>query len=74
VGTAAALHLAAALPNFFIQQVPFPEAGEDRRMRAAIAGGTIESVKDGFFSLPLGPGLGIAVDEAALAKYGERAA
>jgi galactonate dehydratase len=74
VGTAAALHLAAALPNFFIQQIPFAEAEEDRRMRAAIAGGTIESVKGGFFTLPSGPGLGVAVDETALARYGERAA
>jgi galactonate dehydratase len=74
VGTAAALHLAAALPNFFIQQIPFPEADEDRRMRAAIAGASIETVQDGFAALPSGPGLGIAVDESALAKYGERVA
>jgi galactonate dehydratase len=26
IGTAAALHLAASIPNFFIQQIPFPEA------------------------------------------------
>ncbi len=36
IATAAALHLAAALPNFFIQQIPLPEAAEDRAMRAAI--------------------------------------
>jgi galactonate dehydratase len=74
VGTAAALHLAASLPNFFIQQIPFPEAAGDRRMRAAIAGQGIEDVKDGFLALPTAPGLGIAVDEAALAQYGERVA
>src|SRR4029434_4660854 len=36
IATAAALHLAASLPNFFIQQIPFPKAEEDRRMRAAL--------------------------------------
>jgi galactonate dehydratase len=74
IGTAAALQLAASLPNFFIQQIPVPEAQEDARMRAEITGGSIESVKDGFAALPNGPGLGITVDEQALAKYAERAA
>ncbi len=69
IATAAALHLAAALPNFFIQQIPLPEAAEDRAMRAAIAGAALEQVKDGFAALPAGPGLGITVSEAALEKY-----
>jgi galactonate dehydratase len=73
VGTAAALHLAASLPNFFIQQIPLPDAPEDRRMRAEIAGASAEVVKDGFAVLPTGPGLGITVSEAALDKYKERA-
>lgn len=73
VGTAAALHLAASLPNFFIQHIPAPEAEADRRMRAELTGGLIELVKDGFAALPAGPGLGIAVTEAALEKYKERA-
>ena len=73
VGTAAALHLAASLPNFFIQQIPLPEAAADRQMRAEIAGATAEVIKDGFAVLPTGPGLGIAVSEAALDKYKERA-
>jgi L-alanine-DL-glutamate epimerase-like enolase superfamily enzyme len=30
IGTAAALHLAASIPNFFIQEMPFPEAEEDQ--------------------------------------------
>ena len=66
ITTAAALHLAASLPNFFIQQVPFPAAEEDRRMRARLAGESLETVKDGFLQLPRGPGLGITVNEAAL--------
>ena len=36
VGTAAAIHLAASLPNFFVQHVPVPIAAEDRAMRAAL--------------------------------------
>ena len=74
VGTAAALHLAASLPNFFIQQTPFAEAEADRQMRAEIAGSTLEKVTDGYLSLPTGPGLGVTVNEEALDKYQERAA
>jgi galactonate dehydratase len=72
IATAAALHLAASLPNFFIQQVPCPAAEEDRRMRARLAGESLETVKDGFLQLPRGPGLGITVNEAALNEYRER--
>lgn len=71
VGTAAALHLAASLPNFFIQHIPAPEAEPDRRMRAELTGGSIEIVKDGFAALPAGPGLGITIKEDALEKYKE---
>jgi galactonate dehydratase len=74
IATAAALHLAASLPNFFIQQIPAPQAEEDIRMRASITGGSIETVKDGYAALPTGPGLGITVDEDVLVKYAERAA
>lgn len=73
VATAAALQLAASLPNFFIQQFPFPQADADRKMRAALAGG-VEVVKDGYLQLPVGPGLGITVNEKALAEYKESAA
>jgi galactonate dehydratase len=69
VATAAALQLAASLPNFFIQHIPYPVAEEDRRMRAEIAGADLERVKDGFASLPAGPGLGLHIDEKALEKY-----
>jgi galactonate dehydratase len=72
IATAAALNLAASLPNFFAQQVPYPAAAEDRLMRARLAGESIEVVKDGYLQLPLGPGLGITVDEAALDQYQER--
>ncbi len=74
IATAAALHLAASIPNFFIQQIPFPKAEEDRRMRAALISRPVEEVKDGFVELPSGPGLGISVNEDALQKYRENAA
>ena len=73
VASAAAFQLAASLPNFFIQQIPLPQAEQDRKMRLAIAG-NVEVVKDGFAVLPSGPGLGISVDEKALDEYKERAA
>lgn len=69
IATAAALHLAATLPNFFIQHIPLPEAEEDTRARAALVPGDVELVREGFAALPAGPGLGITVNEAALEKY-----
>jgi galactonate dehydratase len=74
IATVATLHLAASIPNFFIQQIPFPRAEEDRRMRAALISRQVEEVKDGFVELPRGPGLGISVNEDALQKYKENAA
>jgi galactonate dehydratase len=69
VATAAALHLAASVPNFFIQQVPLPDDPNDREMRAAIVSGGLETPRDGFLKLPTEPGLGIYVDESALERY-----
>jgi galactonate dehydratase len=69
VGTAAAIHAAASIPNFFAQHVPTPVAPEDRAMRAALCSPNLESGRDGFLSLPQGPGLGITVNESALEKY-----
>ena len=73
VATAAALHLAASLPNFFLQQIPLPEAEEDRRMRAEICSGWTGTIRDGYAELPAGPGLGVTVSAAALERYQERA-
>ncbi len=69
VSTAAALHLAASVPNFFIQHVPLPDDPKDREMRAAIVSGALETPRDGFLQLPTGPGLGIQVNESALENY-----
>jgi galactonate dehydratase len=74
IGTAAALHLAASLPNFFIQNVPSPQDDRDRRMRIDLVREPVETVRDGFLSLPATPGLGITVNESALEKYKETAA
>jgi galactonate dehydratase len=71
VATAAAIHLAASVPNFFIQHVPLPDDPRDREMRAAIVSGGVETPHDGFLQLPPGPGLGIEVSESALEKYHE---
>jgi galactonate dehydratase len=49
IATAAALHAAASMPNFFVLQVPDSGAG------SAV-------IRDGFFELPKGAGLGITVD------------
>lgn len=73
VASAAALQLAASLPNFFIQQIPLPQAEQDRKMRVEIAG-NVETIKDGFAVLPPSPGLGITVNEKALETYKERPA
>jgi galactonate dehydratase len=71
IGTAAALHLAAAIPNFFIQQIPFPEAEADRLMRTELTIAPVEVIKEGFAELLTGPGLGISVNEKSLEKYKE---
>jgi galactonate dehydratase len=71
IGTVAAIHLAASLPNFFAQQVPQPSAEQDRAMRAEITSGYQETATDGFAALLNKPGLGIEVNEQALAKYSE---
>lgn len=69
IATAAAIHLAASLPNFFIQQIPLPADPEDRAMRAELTSGSIETPQNGFLPLLTGPGLGIRVDEEALKRY-----
>jgi galactonate dehydratase len=68
IATAAALHLAASLPNFFAQQAPFPASDADRRFRDDLAGAALETVTDGYFALPAGPGLGLKVNTSLLGK------
>jgi galactonate dehydratase len=75
LATAAAIHLAASIPNFFIQHLPIPKATEDRAMRREIVtsldgnGQDLEAGRGGFLDLPKAPGLGVTVNESALEKY-----
>ncbi|HYM13818.1 MAG TPA: mandelate racemase/muconate lactonizing enzyme family protein [Bryobacterales bacterium] len=69
VATAAALHLAASLPNFFLQEIPFPAASDDGAMRMELATPPVEQARDGYFALPPGPGLGVTLNREALEKY-----
>lgn len=68
IATAAALHLAASLPNFFIQQTP-GTGREARQARAELVGADLETAGDGYFRLPAGPGLGLEVNERALRRW-----
>lgn len=65
VSTAAALHFAACTPNFKIQE-NFNDFGETY-VRQAVTG--LPEVKDGYFPLPQGPGLGVALNEALVAEH-----
>jgi len=69
IATAAALHAAASMANFVIQELPLPADLADRKMRRELAGESVESVRDGFLTLPSGPGLGIAINLEALQEY-----
>ena len=74
LATAAALQLAASLPNFFIQSIPLPSDERDRRMRSELISQPVETVRDGFAALPTAAGLGVEVNESALEKYKETSA
>ena len=71
IATAAGIHLAANLPNSFIQQIPFPGSQRDAAMRAELVSGNPEAVKDGFAPLVNKPGFGIDVNEKSLDRYSE---
>jgi galactonate dehydratase len=64
VGLAATLQVSAAIPNFLITEyfVNFEARGREIA-RPAFA------VRDGYLAVPDRPGLGIDLDEAALARF-----
>jgi galactonate dehydratase len=64
IGLASTLQVSACIPNFLITEyfVNFEAVGRE------IAHGAFE-VKDSYIALPTGPGLGLELDEAALARY-----
>ena len=68
VGLAATLHVSAAIPNFLITEyfVNFEARGRE------IARPRFE-VKAGYIAVPASPGLGIDLDETALARFPARA-
>lgn len=71
IGTMAGIHLAAALPNSFIQDVPIPAADRDAQMRAEITSGNREVAGKGFAALLNRPGLGFEVNVRTLDSYSE---
>jgi galactonate dehydratase len=71
IATAAGIHLAASLPNSFIQQIPFPSSLRDAAMRAELASGNPEAARDGFAPLVNQPGFGVDVNEKSLDRYSE---
>jgi galactonate dehydratase len=71
IGSVAAIHLAASLPNSYIQQIPVPASEQDAAMRAELTSSDCESAEAGFAPLLNKPGLGITVNEQALNKFAE---
>lgn len=69
VSTAAALHLAAVMPNFKIQE-HFNDFA-DEFVKSAAPGNP--GVVDGYFELPTGPGLGVTIDEDFIAEHPRQA-
>jgi galactonate dehydratase len=55
IATAAAIHAAAAMPNFFAFQIPASGIGS-------------LTLSNGFFELPKAPGLGITVDKSSFER------
>ncbi len=71
IGSAASIHLAASLPNSYIQQIPVPVSDEDTAMRAELTPGYQEAGSEGFAGLANKPGLGFEVNEQVLGRYSE---
>ena len=71
IGTLAGLHINAALPNSFVQEVPVPASDRDAAMRAELTSGNKEVAEKGFAALINRPGLGVDVNERALDAHSE---
>jgi galactonate dehydratase len=69
VATAAALHLAAATPNFLMLE-HFNDF-DDPHVKAVAPGNP--EVVDGHFGLPVGPGLGVTLDEEVIRDHPRQA-
>lgn len=64
LGVTASLHAAAAIPNFLIHEAYL----DGHIMPPGVAKRTWTVDKDGYASLPAGPGLGVEIDEDMIAK------
>lgn len=71
LGTLAGIHLNAALPNSFAQQVPVPADDRDAAMRTEITSGNKEVAEKGYAALFNKPGWGFDVNERALDAHSE---
>jgi galactonate dehydratase len=73
VATAAALHLAANLPNLSILEIPGDDYAWSARWRDdLLVDPRPVTVRDGYLDLPVGPGLGVDLDEQAIARHPSR--
>ena len=73
IGTAATLHLAANLPNFAILEMPADDYQWSAHWRdELLVDPTVVQVQDGYLALPTAPGLGVDLDEEAIARYPPR--
>lgn len=71
IGTLAGIHLNAAIPNGFAQEVPIPTSSRDAAMRVEITSGNQEKATQGYAALLNRPGLGVEINEQALNTYSE---
>jgi galactonate dehydratase len=70
VGGIASLHVDAAIPNMLAQEIcGLVDAGEMNRVWEDLLGFPAMRMIDGRYPLPVKPGLGFEVSEAALKKY-----
>jgi galactonate dehydratase len=74
VCTAATLHLVANIPNFAIQEMPADDYLWSARWRdELLLDPTPVIARDGHLAIPTAPGLGVDLDEQAIARYPARA-
>jgi galactonate dehydratase len=71
ISLAASLQVAFATPNFLIQEQSVGMHYHEGREHAYLADPSIFAFQDGYVARPLGPGLGIEVDEAAVRRADE---
>jgi len=72
IGLLINMHVMAAVPNCGFCEFPYDPPGWTIEARDGILAENIDIDSEGFVHLPDKPGLGIAIDEDKLAKYGEK--